>query len=224
MGENTEGLVVSLENSLSSDICDTVGDLAEVGLDAVMDDGILKDIPILSTVVGLYRIGHTIRERHTIKQLALFVAELNKGCADDRRRKQLLEKLNSDTRKSKQEIEYILVLLDSYLEYEKPQILAKLYIAYLEKTITWTEFAKYAAALDRIFPTDVEMLKEHDFKKKAIICKQSESERILRLISAGFMYEQTASYYMGEDASEITDYETAYSITAFGQKFIDIVG
>ena len=35
MGENTEELVVSLENSLSSDICDTVGDLAEVGLDAV---------------------------------------------------------------------------------------------------------------------------------------------------------------------------------------------
>lgn len=56
------------------------------------------------------------------------------------------------------------------------------------------------------------------------MCKQSESEGILRLISVGFMYEQTASYYMGEDASEITDYETAYSITAFGQKFIDIVG
>ena len=96
-----EKLVGSLEDSLTENMFDTVGDLAEVGLDAVMDDGILKDIPILSTVVGLYRIGHTIRERHTIKQLALFVAELNKGCADDRRRRQLLEKLNSDTRKSK---------------------------------------------------------------------------------------------------------------------------
>lgn len=126
MGENTEELVVSLENSLSSDICDTVGDLAEVGLDAVMDDGILKDIPILSTVVGLYRIGHTIRERHEIKQLALFVAELNRGCTDESKRKQLLEKLNSDTRKSKQEIEYILVVLDNYLEYEKSQMLGKI--------------------------------------------------------------------------------------------------
>ena len=224
MGENTEELVVSLENSLSSDICDAVGDLVEVGLDAVMDDGILKDIPILSTVVGLYRIGHTIRERHTIKQLALFATELNKGCVDKNKKNRILEKLNGNQQQSKQEIEYILVVLDSYLEYEKPQILAKLYIAYLEKTITWTEFAKYAAAIDRIFPTDVEMLKEHDFRKKAIMCKQSESEGILRLISVGFMYEQTASYYMGEDASEITDYETAYSITAFGQKFIDIVG
>ena len=47
MGENTEELVVSLENSRSSDICDTVGDLAEGGLDAVMDDGLLKDSQIL---------------------------------------------------------------------------------------------------------------------------------------------------------------------------------
>ena len=154
MGENTEELVVSLENSLSSDICDTVGDLAEVGLDAVMDDGILKDIPILSTVVGLYRIGHTIRERHEIKQLALFVAELNRGCTDESKRKQLLEKLNSDTRKSKQEIEYILVVLDNYLEYEKSQMLAKLYIAYLEETITWAEFAEYASMVKQLVPIE----------------------------------------------------------------------
>lgn len=219
-----ENLVVSLEDSLTENLFDTVADLTEVGLDAVMDEGLLKEIPLLSTVAGIYKIGHTIKERHTIKQLALFVTELNKGCVDKNKKNRILEKLTGNQQQSKQEIEYILVVLDSYLEYEKPQILAKLYIAYLEKTITWTEFAKYAAALDRIFPTDVEMLKEHDFKKKAIMCKQSESERILRLISAGFMYEQTASYYMGEDASEITDYETAYSITAFGQKFIDIVG
>lgn len=224
MGENTEKLVVSFENSISSDICDTVGDLAEVGLDAVMDDGILKDIPLLSTAVGIYRIGHTIKERNTIKQLALFITEMNKGCVDEEKRSRIIERLNSDKRKSKQEIEYILVVLDSYLEYEKPALLAKLYIAYLERTIIWNEFAKYAELLNRIFSTDVEILKGHDFKEKAIMCKQSGSEGILRLISVGFMYEQTASYYMGDDTSEITDYEAAYSITAFGQKFIDIVG
>ena len=186
MGENTEELVVSLENSLSSDICDTVGDLAEVGLDAVMDDGILKDVPILSTVVGLDRIGHTIRERHEIKQLALFVAELNRGCTDESKRKQLLEKLNSDTRKSKQEIEYILVVLDNYLEYEKSQMLAKLYIAYLEETITWAE--------------------------------------LLRLTALGLMYEQNTPLFPDKDNNTIKDDETSYTITEFGQKFIDIVG
>ena len=195
MGENTEELVVSLENSLSSDICDTVGDLAEVGLDAVMDDGILKDIPILSTVVGLYRIGYTIRGRHEIKQLALFVAELNRGCTDESKRKQLLKKLNSDTQKSKQEIEYILVVLDSYLEYEKPEMLAKLYMAYLEQRIDWTP----------------------------LVCMQMESAGWLRLLSAGFVYEQWVMRF-NDGMKKNENFNVPYSITETGQKFVDIVG
>lgn len=223
MGENTEELVVSLENSLSSDICDTVGDLAEVGLDAVMDDGILKDIPILSTVVGLYRIGYTIRERHEIKQLALFVAELNRGCTDESKRKQLLEKLNSDTRKSKQEIEYILVVLDSYLEYEKPKMLAKLYMAYLEQRIDWTQFSMYAALLKTLLLQDIKLLTSHNFKESPLVCMQMESAGWLRLLSAGFVYEQWVMRF-NDGMKKNENFNVQYSITETGQKFIDIVG
>ena len=218
MGENTEELVVSLENSLSSDICDTVGDLVEVGLDAVMDDGILKDIPILSTVVGLYRIGHTIRERHEIKQLALFVAELNRGCTDESKRKQLLEKLNSDTRKSKQEIEYILVVLDNYLEYEKSQMRAKLYIAYLEGTITWAEFAEYASMVKQLIPGDLKLLEE-----RHMVRKQSQCAELLRLLSLGLMYQQDSPLFPDGDYTVIKNELASFTITEFGDKFIEIV-
>ena len=91
-----ENLVASLEDSLTENLFDTVADLTEVGLDAVMDDGVLKEIPLLSTVAGIYKIGHTIKERHTIKQLALFVTELNKGCVDKNKRNRILEKLNGN--------------------------------------------------------------------------------------------------------------------------------
>lgn len=218
MGENTEELVVSLENSLSSDICDTVGDLVEVGRDAVMDDGILKDIPILSTVVGLYRIGYTIRERHEIKQLALFVAELNRGCTDESKRKQLLEKLNSDTRKSKQEIEYILVVLDNYLEYEKSQMLAKLYIAYLEGTITWAEFAEYASMVKQLIPGDLKLLEE-----RHMVRKQSQCAELLRLLSLGLMYQQDSPLFPDGDYTVIKNELASFTITEFGDKFIEIV-
>lgn len=213
-----ENLVGSLEDSLTENMFDTVGDLAEVGLDAVMDDGILKDIPILSTVVGLYRIGHTIRERHTIKQLALFVAELNKGCADDRRRRQLLEKLNSDTRKSKQEIEYILVVLDNYLEYEKSQMLAKLYIAYLEETITWAEFAEYASMVKQLIPGDLKLLEE-----RHMVRKQSQCAELLRLSSLGLMYQQDSPLFPDGDYTVIKNELASFTITEFGDKFIEIV-
>lgn len=218
MEGNTEELVVSFENSISTDICDMVGDLAEVGLDAIMDDGILKDIPIISTVVGLYRIGHTIRERHEIKKLALFVAELNKGCTDESKRKQLIEKLNSDTRKSKQEMEYILVVLDSYLEYEKSQMLAKLYIVYLEETITWAEFVEYASMVKQLIPGDKELLKINHHVRK-----QSQCRDLLRLTALGLMYEQDSPNFPDGDNSTIKDDDTSFTVTEFGKKFAEIV-
>ena len=213
-----ENLVGSLEDSLTENMFDTVGDLAEVGLDAVMDDGVLKDIPILSTVVGLYRIGHTIRERHEIKQLALFVAELNRGCTDESKRKQLLEKLNSDTRKSKQEIEYILVVLDNYLEYEKSQMLAKLYIAYLEGTITWAEFAEYASMVKQLIPGDLKLLEE-----RHMVRKQSQCAELLRLSSLGLMYQQDSPLFPDGDYTVIKNELASFTITEFGDKFIEIV-
>ena len=218
-----ENLVGSLEDSLTENMFDTVGDLAEVGLDAVMDDGVLKEIPLLSTVAGLYKIGHTIKERHTIKQLALFVTELNKGCVDKNKTNRILEKLNGNQQQSKQEIEYILVVLDSYLEYEKPKMLAKLYMAYLEQRIGWTEFLMYAAILRTLLPQDVRILQSHDFNAGALICMQMDSASWLRLLSAGFVYEQGVMRF-NDDISKNHDLDVPYSITKFGQKFIDIVG
>ena len=214
-----ENLVVSLEDSLTENLFDTVADLTEVGLDAVMDEGLLKEIPLLSTVAGIYKIGHTIKERHTIKQLALFVTELNKGCADEGKRKQLLEKLNSNTQKSKQEIEYILVVLDGYLEYEKPRMLAKLYVAYLEETITWATFAEYSSMMNQLIPGDKELLKINHHVRK-----QSQCRDLLRLTALGLMYEQNTPLFPDKDNNTIKDDETSYTITAFGRKFIDIVG
>ena len=218
-----ENLVVSLEDSLTENLFDTVADLTEVGLDAVMDDGVLKEIPLLSTVAGIYKIGHTIKERHTIKQLALFVTELNNGCVDKNKKNRILEKLNGNQQQSKQEIEYILVVLGSYLEYEKPKMLAKLYMAYLEQRIGWTEFLMYAAILRTLLPQDVRILQSHDFNAGALICMQMDSASWLRLLSAGFVYEQGVMRF-NDDISKNHDLDVPYSITKFGQKFIDIVG
>lgn len=218
MRENTEELVVSLENSLSSDICDTVGDLAEVGLDAITEDGVLKDIPILSTVVGLYRIGHTIRERHTIKQLALFVMELDKGCVDEKKRKIIIDRLNGDAKRSKQEIEYILVVLDSYLEYEKPQMLARLFIACSQEIITWAEFVEYASMVKQLIPGDLKLLKE-----RHMVRKQSQCAELLRLSSLGLMYQQDSPLFPDGDYAVIKNELASFTITEFGDKFIEIV-
>ena len=56
-----------------------ISEYAEIGLDAVMEEGVLKDIPIVSTAIALYKIGNSIKERHNLKKLLIFINEINNG-------------------------------------------------------------------------------------------------------------------------------------------------
>lgn len=215
-------MVSSITNVLEQ-AKDCLVDLGESWINSKLPEDSLE-IPIIKVLLLGGTVIRTVKECHEIRQISQFLLTIDTECSDEARRKRYVKALNENAKQFEKELEYVTIVVTNYLESEKPKMLGRFYLKRLEGGLSWDEFAKYAAAIDRIFPTDVEILKEHDFKKNAIMCKQSESEKILRLISVGFMYEQTASYYMGEDASEITDYETAYSITAFGQKFIDIVG
>ena len=57
-------LAISFGETLTAEVSGCVTDFAEIGLDSVMEDGLLKEIPFLSTAVSVYRIGKSIHERH----------------------------------------------------------------------------------------------------------------------------------------------------------------
>lgn len=60
-------LSIAFADSLKEESISCIGEFAEIGLDAIMNDGILKDVPILSTAIALYKIGGNIKERHNFK-------------------------------------------------------------------------------------------------------------------------------------------------------------
>ena len=74
-------------------------DIGEMGLDSFMEDGIWKNIPFLSTAVSLYKIGNSIKGRHDLKKLAIFLEEINIGCADNDKLQQRRKKLNNGSLK-----------------------------------------------------------------------------------------------------------------------------
>ena len=74
-----QSLAISFANSLTEEVSGVAGEYAELGLDALVEDGLFKDIPIVSTAVAVYRIGQSIRERHHIAKLISFLNEINKG-------------------------------------------------------------------------------------------------------------------------------------------------
>ena len=102
-------------------------------------------------------------------------------------------------------------------------MLAKLYMAYLEQRIDWTQFSMYAALLKTLLLQDIKLLTSHNFKESPLVCMQMESAGWLRLLSAGFVYEQWVMRF-NDGMKKNENFNVPYSITETGQKFVDIVG
>lgn len=213
----------SFRDSLAADITDGIGEFAEIGIDAMMEEGFLKEIPIVSTVISLYHIGNSIHDRHNIKKLAVFIEQLHRGCADEAALQKYRSKIASDEKKRDKELEYILILLDRYISYEKPQMLAKLYLAYLDSVITWKEFSMYAEVVDRFLPGDVQELEKGD---QINLKQENVTDALLRLISYGLISDCMKSLVINNTVGSLTippQTEKNYKLTPFGQCFIKII-
>jgi len=67
----------SLVESISPDISSNTIELTEVAVDSILDDGLLRDIPIINTLVGIFKVGKTITQRYYIKKIINFLNTFN---------------------------------------------------------------------------------------------------------------------------------------------------
>ena len=227
-----KSLSVAFADSLKEESISCIGEYAEIGLDAVMEDGILKDIPIVSTAIALYKIGSSIKERHNLKKLLVFLNELNNGILDEQKRKEYQQKFQSNEKFRNQEIEYLLVLIDRYINYDKPQMLAKLYLAYLDGTIIWEELTMYAEVIDRFLLLDCKFLTSE--LEAYTTYRNIGVEPILRLVALGLMVEESSNSLWTDDgrggfavttaSMELAkSKEKRYKKTEFGEKLATIL-
>lgn len=218
----TELLSQSFSNSLQEETVGCLSEIMEVGLDSILEDGILKDIPFISTAISMYRIGHSVRDRHQLKKLAVFLDQINQGIQDENARQRYIEKLQENQKFRNQELEFILVLIDRYIGYDKPQMLAKLYLSFLNGDITWTEFSVYAEVIDRFLPGDAELLCT-DIPLR-IVREREQVDSSARLVSLGLMSEhiQWGNFFNGT-LKLPNGTEKGYQMTKFGSKLASIL-
>ena len=72
------GLADKLETTIRDEsLQETAASLAEIGLDTLLDDGILRDIPLIGTLIGIAKSAVNIRDRLFIAKLRQFLNELH---------------------------------------------------------------------------------------------------------------------------------------------------
>jgi len=158
MNQNEEP---TLEEALVSSIAkpnltDLASELAEVGLDHFLTDGVLRDIPVLGTLVGLYRTVGVIRDRLFAAKVIRFLIGLAEIPLDDRER---FLKEHAERTERQRLGETLVLLLDRLDDMQKPEALSRLFAAYVRGQYNLEMFRRLAMALDRISLSSVSELR-----------------------------------------------------------------
>jgi hypothetical protein len=216
-----QSLAQALSNSVRKEIADITGNLLEVGMDAIIDEGILKEIPVISLVVSCYNIGSSIRDRHNLLKLLAFVNQINQSLAKPEMIKKYQVAFETDEKKRNQELSYLLVIIDRYVGADRARILAKLYLAYLRNEICWEDLTSYAEAIERLMPTDYELLKKGGVTG---IEYQEIPSGYLRLIAVGLMvdYGKSSAISLGKIVP-MGGTSKNLALTQFGEKLTQIL-
>lgn len=181
-------IVPEFNDSLVIDSSDIVGDYLELGIDSILENDILKEIPIIKTFIGIGKITKSIRERNLMKNLVIFINELNSGKIDRKKLKKHKEELRQNPKKAEKELGRILIILEQTIDNIKSSILGKLYKEYINQEIDWDMFVEFSEMTNRLFVFDINILKVMWTKEyNTYIEQQDDNFRIERMYSLGII-------------------------------------
>ena len=123
--DNNATLAQSMKQTMETDNLSIVGDIGEVMLDSVMQDGVLKDIPIIGAIVGLGKCFKNVSDILFANKLIAFLLELKDVDSKDRR--EAIEKWEKDAEYRINVGETLLNMIDRCDDRQKAKWLSQLY-------------------------------------------------------------------------------------------------
>ena len=124
---NQNNLALSLIDTLKkSELQQTAIDFMEVGVDTLIADGILKEVPIVSTIYAIGKTTLSIKDRLFLEKIWIYLTELQ--VVSEKDRQSFVKQLNS--MEAQKLGEKILLLLEKHEDFHKAKLLAKITSSY----------------------------------------------------------------------------------------------
>ncbi|MTJ10619.1 hypothetical protein [Anabaena sp. UHCC 0204] len=210
----TEFLMEVIQNS---EVVDRLKDFAEIGIDELLDDGIIKDIPIISSVYSMIKLNSTVREITFLKKIISFYAEI--GYVDHKFKDKFMLKYQSDPQYRKQVGEYIINALDRFDQINKAEAFGKIFAAYIRNEIKYNELTQYSYALDKIDFLNINILKDFYLSKMS----PDKTYFLQNFVFPGLVSIDFGNHLMNHSwFSEFTP-QIGFAKNEFGEKFLNIL-
>src|SRR5207253_2416236 len=135
--------ITKLSNSLEatlrdSDLQNVTSELAETFTDTLLNEGLLREIPIIGTIIGLTKASFNLNDRLLIKKLIYFISELKD--IDIKKRQKLNSAIDNSGKQKVRIGEKLLYIIDKSDDHITAKYIAILFSAFLNEEITYAKF------------------------------------------------------------------------------------
>jgi hypothetical protein len=180
-----QSLVTTLKHSDLKALASTA---AELAIDSMLKDGLLKEIPVIRTLTNLTNIGLSVRDYVFTRKLLKFLASIGELKEDERQG--LLARLEKDSKFQRTVGEHIILLLDRMDDLAKPTFMAKAFIAYCRGAIDFIQLQRLNNAIDKVLVCDLPQLKrfslDDDSEKFDVDVEQNFVNSGLAYVQSGY--------------------------------------
>ncbi|KOY87380.1 hypothetical protein AD998_15615 [bacterium 336/3] len=164
-----------LKTLKTSDLKDVTKDITESGIDLLIKNEILKEIPIIKSIVGVFKLGISIKDMFFLKKLLRFLNEINDTTLEERAN--IINKIEQNPQYTHNLGENLILLIDKLDDLDKANIIGKLFKSVLEQRIDIITFQRICHAVNGIFIHDIYELHKlwkgenivHDIKNNLFI-------------------------------------------------------
>lgn len=202
--DNMDKIVPAFKTTLfDATLSDACLDMAELGIDSLLDEGIFKNVPIVSVLVGIGKTAQNIHDRNLLRQTIKFINTFNEKIIEQDKLNQYKERIYTNPKFAEEELGRVIITLNSNVDLKKSEILARFFRAYIEQKINWNTFCELSEVTSRLFISDIKLL--FDVHEKIISdtsqCLVYQAER---LIALGLLNSAMKSMSIGSVTGSIT--------------------
>lgn len=141
----------------------SVGDITTEGMDILFDsalqEGPLRDIPVVGWLVKTYGAMNTVRDWLLVRKILRFLRGTQATTAEERRA--FAERMEADPAYQRKVGEELFLLLDRHETVDKSELLGRVFAALIRQEVAYEEYQRYAFIIDQLFLQDLLHLERH---------------------------------------------------------------
>lgn len=206
------------DSVVSNNLTEITADVLEAGIDQLIDNDFLKDIPILGIGIKAYSITRKISESFFAKKIMRFLFQL-KDIPQEKR--EAFVKTLETSKENKKAGETVLGIINRLDEISKASIIGRLLKATILQQLSYPDFLRLSHITDKIFLDDLLSLKNNPSlynitrDVKAILY---QSGLLMQEVKDNRDFEKYVRENTGGKASYPPTFE--YKLNDFGRKLI----